>query len=95
MSTSYPSQHVRPLLSPHEAMARELIVDRVERRRVPRPVRRHTRTALVLRRLAARLDPEVGAEAGTRQGVGGACPGSVHPDPRPWNAARRPASARH
>jgi hypothetical protein len=93
--TYHPSPHVRPLLSPHEAMARELIIDHVETRaRVPRSVRRHSRTALVLRRLAARLDPEAGAEAGTRHGPQVPCPGG-HADPRPWTAARRPASARH
>ena len=62
MTTFHDSQHVRPILTPQEAIARDLIIDGVARHhrvhRVARPVRRHTRTALVLRRLAARLDPE-------------------------------------
>ena len=59
MTTFLDSQHVRPILTPEEAIARDLIIDQVVRQhRVPRPVRRHTRTALALRRLAARLDPE-------------------------------------
>lgn len=62
MTTFHDSQHVRPILTPQEAMARDLIIDQVALQhrvhRVARPVRRHTRTALVLRRLAARLDPE-------------------------------------
>ena len=59
MTTFHDSQHVRPILTPQEAIARDLIIDHVARQhRVARPVRRHTRTALVLRRLAARLDPE-------------------------------------
>lgn len=52
------SSHVRPLLSPQEAIARELIIDRVQRRHAHRPERRHARTAAVLRRLAERLDPQ-------------------------------------
>ena len=63
MTTFHDSQHVRPILTPQEAIARDLIIDEVARQhrvhRVTRPVRRHTRTALVLRRLAARLDPEL------------------------------------
>lgn len=91
MSTSHPSQHVRPLLSPQEAIARELIIDRVERRpRVPRRVRRHTRTALVLRRLAARLDPEAVSPEPAAP-----CPGAIHPEPRPWTAAGRVSPLRH
>ncbi len=58
MSTFQPSSHVRPLLSPQEAIARELIIDRVQRRHVHRPERRHARAAAVLRRLAERLDPQ-------------------------------------
>ncbi|HEX5966946.1 MAG TPA: hypothetical protein VFY88_00600 [Intrasporangium sp.] len=59
MTTFHDSQHVRPILTPQEAIARDLIIDQVARQhRVARPVRRHTRTALALRRLAARLDPE-------------------------------------
>ena len=61
MTTFHDSQHVRPILTPQEAIARDLIIDGVTRQHRAhriRPVRRHTRTALVLRRLAARLDPE-------------------------------------
>lgn len=59
MRTLHEDQHVRPLLSPEEAIARELIVDRVVRHHHVAPQsRRHARTALLLRRLAARLDPE-------------------------------------
>ena len=62
MTSFHDSQHVRPILTPQEAMARDLIIDQVARQhrehRMARPARRHTRTALVLRRLAARLDPE-------------------------------------
>ena len=59
MTNFHDSQHVRPILTPQEAMVRDLIIDDVVRQhRVARPARRHTRTALVLRRLAARLDPE-------------------------------------
>ena len=43
-------------------MARDLIIGAEQRRGVPGPVRgevrRHVRTALLLRRLAAHLDPE-------------------------------------
>lgn len=52
MTTFHRDQHVRPLLSPEDAIARELIPDHVARRdQLPCP-------ALVLRRLAARPDPE-------------------------------------
>jgi len=65
MTTFHPDQHIRPILSPQEAMARDLITDQVARRhhhRLPPQARRHIRTALVLRRLAARLDPEPTSE---------------------------------
>jgi len=68
MTTFHDSQHVRPILTPQEAIARDLIVDHVAgQHRVARPVRRHTRTALVLRRLAARLDPEPEPTTAPRQ----------------------------
>lgn len=44
-----------PALSLQQAVARELIRERT--RLQPRVVARHARTALVLRRLAERLDP--------------------------------------
>lgn len=41
-----------------EALAREVILDRVAQRRWEnQPVRRHVRSALLLRRLAEKLDP--------------------------------------
>lgn len=52
-----------PALSPQETIARDLILERTRaRRREGRPLRRHVRSAVLLRRLAARLDPvEAGA----------------------------------
>lgn len=44
-------------LSPQEAVARALILERTRSRAHRSPVRRHVRVALVLRRLAERLDP--------------------------------------
>ncbi len=59
MTVFHDAQHVRPILTPEEAMARDLISDRVVRHHhLPRQARRHIRTAVLLRRLAARLDPE-------------------------------------
>lgn len=95
MTTFHGSQHVRPILSPEEAIVRDLITDRVSRQhQLPRQTRRHVRTALLLRRLAARLDPDVRTEASPGPAGRAACAG-VHPDPRPWTAGGRPASARH
>ncbi|GAA6525326.1 hypothetical protein [Intrasporangium sp. DVR] len=90
MSTPYPSQHVRPLRSAEEAMVRDLLPDRVDQPSSPRPVRRHVRTALVLRRLAARLDPEAVATVGTT-----VCPEATRRLPRPWSAGPRRASGAH
>jgi hypothetical protein len=42
----------------HEALARQVIAERTEELRRGRPFRRHARTAVLLRRLAHRLDPE-------------------------------------
>jgi len=45
-------------LTPQEALARQLIVERAaSRRHAPRQTRRHIRAALLLRSLAERLDP--------------------------------------
>jgi len=45
-------------LTPQEALARQLIVERVAaRRHAPRETKRHIRAALLLRSLAERLDP--------------------------------------
>ena len=104
-------------LTPQEALARDLIVERVAtRHHAPkaqgsrgRHSRRHTRAALLLRRLAERLDPSVvrdardareGRGAGGAAGViAGATPGrrggAPHAGrPRPWSAAPRPAQHR-
>lgn len=58
MSAPYESWHPRPLLTPEEAIARELIRERIEHAHRHRVERRHTRTAALLRRLAERLDPQ-------------------------------------
>jgi hypothetical protein len=44
-------------LSPQEAVARALILERTRSRAHRSPVRRHVRVALALRGLAERLDP--------------------------------------
>ena len=63
MTSFHASPHVRPLLSPEEAIVRDLITDRIARQHhLPLQARRHIRTALLLRRLAARLDPEAVTE---------------------------------
>lgn len=67
-------------LTPQEALARDLIGERVAaRHHAPkaqgsrrRHVRRHTRAALLLRRLAERLDPSVVRDAGDAHDVHGA-----------------------
>ncbi|GAA1981570.1 hypothetical protein GCM10009817_23480 [Terrabacter lapilli] len=69
-------------LTPQEALARDLIVERVAtRHHAPkaqgsrRHSRRHTRAALLLRRLAERLDPSVvrdARDAREGRGAGGA-----------------------
>lgn len=99
-------------LTPQEALARDLIVERVAARhhapkaqgRRHRHARRHTRAALLLRRLAERLDPSVVRDArdardvhdaGRAAGaVAAATPGRLSGaphvgSPRPWSAAPR------
>ncbi|WP_076262802.1 hypothetical protein [Intrasporangium flavum] len=75
-------------LSPQEALARDLIVQRsAARHHAPRRVTRHVRAALLLRRLAERLDPPAAT-----------CAPEVHADrtaPRPWTAEPRRAPHRH
>jgi len=79
-------------LSPQEALARDLIVQRsAARHHAPRRVTRHVRAALLLRRLAERLDPAArhdDAESAR----------TLHADrtaPRPWTAEPRRAPHRH
>jgi len=98
-------------LTPQEALARDLIVERVAtRHHAPkaqgsrrRHSRRHTRAALLLRRLAERLDPSVvrdardardGRDGRDAGGGAGATPGRLTGaphggSPRPWSAAPR------
>ncbi|OFE15363.1 hypothetical protein BA895_06460 [Humibacillus sp. DSM 29435] len=96
-------------LSPHEVLARELIVERVRSQHArearasglgrPARPRRRRRTALVLRRIAERLDPAVAkfssADAGrARHGD----PSEVAPHegaPRPWSSAPRVPQRHH
>ena len=73
------SPHVRPLLSPQEAIARQLIVDRVHRRHAHGPDRRHSRTAAVLRRLAERLDPQPVTWQAQRRDGAPAQPSGIRP----------------
>ncbi|GAB3078537.1 hypothetical protein GCM10027053_48570 [Intrasporangium mesophilum] len=90
-------------LTPHEALARQIIVQRVAaKHHAPRTTRRHIRAALLLRSLAERLDPPAQPEgegrmphgaqphAASRLGLAGAHAGA----PRPWSAAPR-AAHRH
>jgi hypothetical protein len=99
-------------LTPQEALARDLIGERVAaRHHAPkaqgsrrRHARRHTRAALLLRRLAERLDPSVVRDAGDAHDVHdagrvagavadatpGRLSGAPHAgSPRPWSAAPR------
>ncbi|EWT00804.1 hypothetical protein N865_13710 [Intrasporangium oryzae NRRL B-24470] len=51
-------REARPALTPQEAIARDVILERTAtRHHAPRRVHRHVHAALVLRRLAERLDP--------------------------------------
>ncbi|MGN6751721.1 MAG: hypothetical protein ACTHJJ_04130 [Intrasporangium sp.] len=76
-----------------DALAHQLIAERTAERTRRYPVRRHSRTAHLLRRLAQHFDPvpEVRTPA----------PRPVHVDrnarqPRPWTAVRRgPHASRH
>lgn len=75
-----------------DVLARQLIAERTTEMHRRYPVRRHTRTAHLLRRLAQRFDPV--PETAT-------APRPVHVDraarrPRPWAAVRRaPRATRH
>jgi hypothetical protein len=75
-------------LSLQEALAREVIIERVAvRHHAPRTVRvrRHARAALLLRSLAERLDPSAGRPAPAE-----AAPLPPHAgSPRPWSAQPR------
>ena len=102
-------------LTPQEALARDVIAQRVTARHhapkaqgTRRDARRHTRAALLLRRLAERLDPSAvrdGRDVGRGNGqaaeaVAGTAPGHLHGaphagSPRPWTAAPRRAPHRH
>jgi len=87
-------------LSPQEAIARELIIERVAAahhahhahhapKRAGR-IRRHVRAALFLRSLAERLDPP--SERPAAAGVAAVQPHAG--SPRPWSAERRPTVRR-
>jgi hypothetical protein len=82
-------------LTPQEALARDLILERsAARHHAPRRaarVRRHIRAALLLRSLAERLDPTV--ETAGRPAPPAAAPHAG--SPRPWSAAPRRAPHRH
>lgn len=86
-----------PGLSPQEALARDLIGERVAtRHHVPRPQarpRRQARAALLLRRLAERLDPSAEPARQATQPRHTSTPYAV--TPRPWSAAPRRAPHRH
>ncbi|GAB3872889.1 hypothetical protein [Terrabacter terrigena] len=79
-------------LSPQEALARELIVERVAARpHAPRAarVRPSVRAALLLRDIAERLDPSAARPATTD------APRPPHEgSPRPWSAQQRPGGRR-
>lgn len=83
-------------LSPQEAIARELIIERVAAahhahhapKRAGR-IRRHVRAALFLRSLAERLDPP-----SERPAAGVAAVQPHAGSPRPWSAERRPTVRR-
>lgn len=81
-------------LSPQEALARELIIERsAARHHAPKPAartRRHVRAALLLRTLAERLDPTVERPAHARP-----VPVPHAGSPRPWSAAPRRTPHRH
>lgn len=69
-----------------DALARQLIAERTTERTRRYPVRRHTRTAHLLRRLAQHFDPIPEASSTPAR--------TVHVDrnarqPRPWSAVRR------
>lgn len=95
-------------LSPQEALARELILERVASRHRAQRRRHPSRTAVLLRSLADRLDhpgrPDGDhAEPSTAAGphaVGQSARGARHQgshagQPRPWSATVRRAPHRH
>jgi hypothetical protein len=90
-------------LTPQEALARQIIVQRVSaKHHAPRATRRHIRAAVLLRSLAERLDPETQHDGGERMPHGAQPHAALRPvaagphaaAPRPWSAARR-AHHRH
>jgi hypothetical protein len=85
-------------LTQQEAIARGVIVERVSaRHHVPERAdhdHRHSRTAMLLRRLAERLDPTVEHRPATGPGELRVVPTPHAGSPRPWSAARR-APHRH
>ena len=88
----------RVALSPHEAIARGVIRQRTEaHHHAPRPARRHTRVALVLRRLAERLDPSTPERSAASPGrATPALAAAPHAgSPRPWAPVRRAAHHHH
>lgn len=86
-----------PGLSPQEALARGLIGERVAaRHHAPRPQarsRRSVRAALLLRRLAERLDPS--SQPARQVTPPRHAPTPYAGSPRPWSAAPRRAPHRH
>lgn len=83
-------------LSLQEALARELIHQRVaERHHVPKPtrVRRGVRAAHLLRSIAERLDPAAAAQT-TPAGAPATAVSPHAGSPRPWSAQPRPAVRR-
>jgi len=95
-------------LSPHEALARDLIMERVAARHRAHGRRHPSRTAVLLRSLADRLDKSDHAdqadrphEVALRQHAGPAdeVAHAAHPahfgQPRPWAPASRRAPHRH
>ena len=85
-------------LTSQEALARDLIGERVVARhhapKAQRGFRRHTRAALLLRRLAERLDPSAQPRPAT-QPEPHPVPTPHEGSPRPWSAAPRRAPHRH
>ena len=84
-------------LTSQEALARDLIGERVAaRHHAPKAQggsRRHTRAALLLRRLAERLDPSAQQTGPAPQPHPAPAPHAG--SPRPWSAAPRRAPHRH
>ncbi|HSU75361.1 MAG TPA: hypothetical protein VLI66_10495 [Terrabacter sp.] len=84
-------------LTSQEALARDLIGERVAaRHHAPKAQggsRRHTRAALLLRRLAERLDPSAQPTGPAPQPHPAPAPHAG--SPRPWSAAPRRAPHRH